>query len=98
MPGSAIKGKIGHDLTHYATKLKSVPGKSRRNTDVRQGNNAGTTQSTTSTKVTEAKQKKNEFIYANNCFSTKGTDTNYGGNGLSSYTITTNYETTCELK
>jgi hypothetical protein len=69
------------------------------NTDVRTGNNPGTTVSTSSTKLTKAKQKKNEFKYASDCFSTKGSYISQnGGNGSSAFTIERSYVTNCDLK
>lgn len=67
-------------------------------TDTVTGFGAGTNQSTTSSKLTEAGQKKNTFKHTSGCFSNKGTNTSYGGVGIASYTVVSSYETTCELK
>ncbi len=68
-------------------------------TEVRTGNNPSTTAYTTTSKLTVAKQKKKEFTYTSNCFSTKTTNTfNGGGSGNNAYTIVSTDDTTCELK
>lgn len=68
-------------------------------TRVRTGNNAGTTTSNSTEKITVEKQKKREFLYATNCFSSSGSDEPVsGGTGTSAFTIETSYQKKCELK
>jgi hypothetical protein len=53
---------------------------------------------TTSRKVTKDKQKKKEFIRASDCYSTKTTETYFGGSGAFTYTDVTTTEVNCDLK
>jgi hypothetical protein len=67
-------------------------------TIVTTGFGAGTETYQTSSKVTMAKQKKNNFKATSACYSYKTVDTDNGGTGPSAYTEVKTVEETCELK
>jgi hypothetical protein len=67
-------------------------------TEVRSGFGAQTNIYNSTMKTTKEKQKKKEFKYSTDCFSTTFTEQDSGGNGTGAWTSVTTVETTCELK
>ncbi|PBQ31745.1 hypothetical protein CNR22_08165 [Sphingobacteriaceae bacterium] len=67
-------------------------------TEVITGFGAQTNTYTSSDKVVMEKQKKSQFKYSNQCFSTRTTDNDSGGNGATAWSSQTTNETICEVK
>lgn len=67
-------------------------------TEVRSGFGAQTTVDNSSEKLTTSKQKKKEFKYAVNCFSTSDTYNRSGGSGPGAWSSVVTQERACELK
>lgn len=67
-------------------------------TEVRSGFGAQTTVDNSSTKFTAEKQKKKDFKYGTDCFSTSETYNLSGGNGPSAWSSVVTEEKTCDLK
>jgi hypothetical protein len=67
-------------------------------TEVISGFGAQTNITNSSYKTTKAKQKKKEFKWSQQCFSTSTVSNDSGGSGNFAWTSVTTSETTCDLK